>query len=234
MSELPSFNPNISHLKRQAKDLKRAAEGGDSSAIERLTVAGVDGDKVSLRTAQFVIAREHGFAGWQELIEEAGERMVDLGDIHRWFGVHLNNEAWKAIDDQTVSPDDQPRRREEALYRTYASVYHWMQVGNPMNHGRGEHLISRTAVLVGSPDLAIRHATRYLELIAAHPDLAEDWDHAFAHEAMARALAMAGDNDRARSERLEAQKLCALIAEEEERVIVEAELAREPWFGLGT
>ena len=74
--------------------------------------------------------------------------------------------------------------------------------------------------------------TRYLELIEAHPDLAEDWDHAFAHEAMARALAMAGETDRARSERLEAERLCALIAEEEERVIVEGELAREPWFGL--
>ena len=49
---------------------------------------------------------------------------------------------------------------------------------------------------------------------------------------MARALAMAGDRDRARSECLEAERLCALIAEDEERVIVEAELVREPWFGL--
>ena len=231
MSELPSFNPNISHLKRQAKELKRAAEGGDLLALERLASAGASGDKPTLRAAQLVIAREHGFAGWHELIEEAGERMVDLGDIHRWFGVHLNNEAWKVIDDEAVSPDDQPRRREEALYRAYASVYHWMQVGNPMNQGRGEHLISRTAVLFGSAELAIRHAERYLELIETHPDLAEDWDRAFAHEAMARALAMAGDS-RARSERLEAERLCALIAEEEERVMVEGELAREPWFGL--
>jgi hypothetical protein len=233
MSELPSFNPNISHLKRQAKELKRAVESGDPIAIERLASAGANAEELTLREAQLVIAREHGFAGWHELLEEAGERMVDLGDVHRWFGVHLNNEAWKVIDDQAISPDDQPGRREEALYRAYASAYHWRQVGNPMNHGRGEHLISRTAVLVGSTELAIRHATRYLELIDTHADLAEDWDHAFAHEAMARALAMAGDN-RARSERLEAERLCALIAEEEERVIVEAELARGPWFGLGT
>ena len=172
-----------------------------------------------------------GLASFQKLIEEAGERMVDLGDVHRWFGVHLNNEAWATIDNQDLSPTDPPEQREEALYRAYASAFHWRQVGNPMNHGRGEHLISRTAVLVGSADLAIRHATRYLELIDAHSDLAEDWDHAFAHEAMARALALAGDS-RARAERLEAERLCALIAEDEERVIVEAELAREPWFGL--
>ena len=174
-----------------------------------------------------------GVASFRKLIEEAGEGMVDLGDVHRWFGTHLNNEAWKVLDDQALSPDDLPARREDALYRAYASAYHWRQVGNAINQGRGEHLISRTAVLVGFADLAIRHATRYLELIDTHPDLAEDWDHAFAHEAMARALAMAGDFDRARSERLEAERLCALIAEDEERAIVEGELAREPWFGLG-
>jgi hypothetical protein len=157
---------------------------------------------------------------------------VDLVDIHRWFGVHLNNEAWKVIDDQAIAPEDQQRPRDEALYRAYASVYHWMQAGNAMNQGRGEHLISRTAVLVGFPELALRHASRYLELIEAHPEIAEDWDHAFAHEAMARALAMAGEVELARMELMDAERLCGLIAEEEERVIVEGELAREPWFSL--
>ena len=157
----------------------------------------------------------------------------DLDAAHRWFGAHLNNGAWKLIDEESISPGAPMRDREEALYRAYASVYHWMQVGNTMNQGRGEHLISRTAVLAGSTDLALRHAARYLELIEANPDQAEDWDRAFAHEAMARALAMAGELDRARAERLEAERLCALIAEDEEREIVAAERAREPWFGLG-
>lgn len=170
-----------------------------------------------------------GRSSFQEMVEEG---TVDLDDVHRWLGAHLNNEAWRVIDDGAISPDDPPTRREDALYRAYASAYHWRQVGNAINHGRGEHLISRTAVLVGSAHLAIRHATRYLELIETHPDLAEDWDHAFAHEAMARALAMSGDIDRARSERLEAERLSALIADDEERAIVEGELAREPWFGL--
>jgi hypothetical protein len=161
------------------------------------------------------------------------EAAIELGDIHRWFGVHLNNEAWNVIDQWASVPDDQPRRREEALYRAYASVYHWMQVGNPINQGRGEHLVSRTAVLVGFPELAIRHASRYLELIEAHPDLAEDWDYAYAHEAMARALAMAGEMELAGIERAEAEQLCDLIAEDEDRVVVAGELAREPWFGLG-
>ena len=160
------------------------------------------------------------------------EGEVDLATIHRWLGVHLNNEAWNVIDQWESESDDQLRRNEEALYRAYASVYHWMQVGSPINQGRGEHLVSRTAVLVGFPELAIRHASRYLELIDAHPDLAEDWDHAYAHEAMARALAMAGEMELARIERAKAEHLCSLIAEEQDRAVVAAELARKPWFGL--
>jgi len=170
-----------------------------------------------------------GRSSFTQLVEEG---TVDLRDVHRWLGAHLNNDAWRVIDDEAISPHDPPTLREDALYRAYASAYHWRQVGSAINHGRGEHLISRTAVLVGSVDLAISHATRYLELIDTHPDLAEDWDHAFAHEAMARALAMSGDDDRARSELREAQRLCALIAKPEERAIVEGELVREPWFGL--
>ena len=159
------------------------------------------------------------------------EDVVDLGGIHRWFGIHLNNEAWNVIDQWTNGTDDQPRRREEAPYRAYASVYHWMQVGNPINQGRGEHLVSRTAVLGGFPELAIRPASRYLELIDAHPDLAEDWD-AYSHEAMARALAMAGEMELATMERAEAEQLCRVIAEED-RVVVTSELARAPGSDWG-
>jgi hypothetical protein len=158
--------------------------------------------------------------------------MVDLGDAHRWFGVHLNNEAWKLIDDQAITPDLSQRQKEEALYRAYASVFHWMNVGHAMNQGRGEHLVSRTAVLVGAADVAIRHAQRYLDLIESHPDLAEDWDRAFAFEAIARAQAMAGETSPARVAKAEAVRLCAMIAEEEERATVETELSREPWFGI--
>jgi hypothetical protein len=157
---------------------------------------------------------------------------ADLEGLHRWFGIHLNNEAWEVIDGEAISAHDEASRREEALYRAYASVYHWMQVGSPMNQGRGEHLISRTPVPAGRPDLALAHAARYLELIEAYPNLAEDWDRAFGREALARALAMTAELERARGEKAEAERLCAMIAEEEERAAVETELAKPPWFGI--
>ena len=67
MSELPSFNPNISHLKRQAKEFKRVPpKAVILRALERLATAGANGDQPTLRGAQLVIAREHGFAGWHD------------------------------------------------------------------------------------------------------------------------------------------------------------------------
>ncbi|HSL27441.1 MAG TPA: hypothetical protein VLA54_14295 [Acidimicrobiia bacterium] len=233
MAELPAFNPNISHLKRQAKDLKRAVDQRQAAALARAAAQQVEtAPTFGLRSAQLVIARENGHPGWHDLIEAVGQRMVEERDIHRWFGVSLNNQAWGVIESGAVGPSEPPHVRERALYRAFASVYHWMEVGTPIQHGRGEHLISRTAVMVGEPEIGLHHARRYVQIIENHPDLAEDWDRAFAAEALARALAGTGRVGEARAQRVEAERLCALIAEEGERVIVEAELAREPWFGL--
>ncbi len=233
MADTPTFDPNISRLKRAAKELKRAVEAGESAALERIAIAKVEASlPFALRSAQEVIARELGFERWHDLIEDAGERLVDERDLHRWLGVNLNNACWRVLDGQDDVSEWPIHRKEEVLYRAVASAYHWMQVGTPIHHGRAEHLISRTAVIVGRPDEALRHAVRYREIIEAHPDLAEDWDLAFAAEAHARALAACGRIEEAAEARAIAEDLCARVAEDQDREVVELELLREPWFGL--
>ena len=61
-------------------------------------------------------------------------------------------------------------------------------------------------------------------------DLAADFDHAYAHEATARALACLGRLDEARAEFALADAV--EIADPEDRAIVESDLKSEPWFGL--
>jgi hypothetical protein len=230
-------NPNITQLKNQAKDLKRGVTGGDAAALSRARLwhplgDGVDPGSFTLRDAQLTIAREHGFEGWHQLNSEVGERMIEQRDLHRWLGVQLNNRMWDRIDNGSIVPDLTQAEREDLLYSAYASAYHWRQVGNEANQARGEHLISRMAVGLGESSLALRHARRCLELVATHPEVMEDWDAAFAHEAMARALAANGEVEEARSHREEAMRRAAALSQEEDRAIVDAELAREPWFGL--
>ncbi len=87
-------NPNISHLKKQAKQLKKTYVAGVPEAVDRVNRIAADligAEDFTLRDAQLVIAREYGFEGWHGLITEVGERMVDQRDLHRWFGTQLNN-----------------------------------------------------------------------------------------------------------------------------------------------
>lgn len=60
-------SPDLSHLKRQAKRLLRAAFDGTDAERRRFRDAGVAPAEPHLHDAQLVIAREHGFRSWPEL-----------------------------------------------------------------------------------------------------------------------------------------------------------------------
>lgn len=234
MTDQLPVHPNISQLKRQAKDLKRAVREGEAEGLERARRHRPDLDPAGfgLRDAQLVIAREHGFDGWHTLLEEVGERMVDERDLHRWFAVHLNNDTWAALDAGDVGPGSPAHHREALLYGAYAAAYHWLRVGTPVHQARAEHLIARAALRVGRPDVALHHARRCLDLVAGHPADVEDWDVAFAHEAMARACAAAGDTEGGRRHLATAERLGAAIADDGDREVFLGELGRGEWFGL--
>lgn len=150
----------------------------------------------------------------------------------RRFGVDLNNEVWARLDAGDVTEDSPIEDRERLLYAAYASTHHWIRAGTVANQARGEHLISRVAARVGEPQVALRHAQRCLELVTANPDATEDWDLAFALEALARAQAACGDQPEARETLERARSATAAVTDLEDRKILERELARSPWFGL--
>src|SRR5262245_15028092 len=57
---------NLEQLRKQAKELVRAARAGDTAALARL-----DRREPTLAHAQLVIAREHGYASWPRLVAGA-------------------------------------------------------------------------------------------------------------------------------------------------------------------
>lgn len=196
---------DLSQLRAQAKELRRAAAGGNPAALARVaSVAGAppaDPDRLTLREAQLVIAREYGFPSWRELVKElvegAGERPrpVRDRDLHRWFAVELNNALWDTLD--RYAPPEPLADPERTLYQAYAACFHWLHAGTVVNHGRGEYAIAWAALAAGRVDLAAHHAQRYAELIEAHPDGFADWDRAFSAEALARVAAARGAPDAA-------------------------------------
>jgi len=74
MAPLPA-RPNLSHLRPQARDVLRAAQSGDISAVDRIRAVS---DRLTLAAAQLAVAREYGFTSWAELKAEVEARTMDL------------------------------------------------------------------------------------------------------------------------------------------------------------
>ena len=99
MSTLPT-RPSLDQLKRQAKDLRKAALRADAKAVERVRrhhpdfAHDQDLAAFSLQQAQLVIAREYAFASWPKLVEacksarpeetrtDSGSVPIELSDIN--------------------------------------------------------------------------------------------------------------------------------------------------------
>lgn len=75
--QLPA-QPNLDHLRRQARDLLRAARAGDGAATERVRAVS---DQLNLTSAQLAVAREYGFASWAKLKTEVQARSAELAKL---------------------------------------------------------------------------------------------------------------------------------------------------------
>jgi hypothetical protein len=77
------------------------------------------------------------------------------------------------------------------IHAAHASRYHWGEIGTSLEVERGEWQISRVYSILGRSEPALFHAQRCLSICTENE--IGDFDIAFAYEAMARALSVAGD-----------------------------------------
>ena len=143
---------------------------------------------------------------------------------HRSLGVECNNGTYDLLERE----DRTTAETQTMIDMAHAAKYHWGKVGTPVNQVRGDYLCSRVYAFVGRAEPALHHARR--AVAEAEALGLADFDLAFVHEALARALACAGDADGARSE-LDLVRAIS-IADAEDREIFEADLAKEPWYGV--
>jgi hypothetical protein len=139
----------------------------------------------------------------------------------RQLAVDLFNRAWTLMeaDGRTAEQED------ELVHAAHASRHHWAAVGTPANLARGEWQLSRVYTVLGRAEPALHHARRCLAYCEANPGALEDWDLPYAHEALARAHALAGEADEAGRQAAQARELAARVADAEDREHLEADLA---------
>src|SRR5206468_2382561 len=110
-SQLPA-RPSLDSLRKQAKRLARDIAAGDAGAIARARMQLPHVDRpLTQRNAQFVIAREYGYAGWQDLTAEVSKR---LGKGLEW----AVTQARRVIHDNDVE-------RLKQLLAEYPALLSW-------------------------------------------------------------------------------------------------------------
>ena len=104
--------PSLESLRKQAKKLARDIAVGDAGAIARAQVQLPNVDlPLTQRNAQLVIAREYGYAGWQDLTAEVSKR---LGKGLEWAAA----QARRIIHDNDVE-------RLKQLLAEYPALLSW-------------------------------------------------------------------------------------------------------------
>ena len=133
----------------------------------------------------------------------------------RQRGVDLFNRTWELIESRE---DD-----DLMVHCAHASAYHCAVAPEcaPQNRTRSEWQLSRVYTLVGHPEPALAHAERCLQWCV--DNALAGWDLAYAHEALARAHKLAGDEAAAASHVEQARAV--QIADPEDREHLEADLA---------
>jgi hypothetical protein len=138
---------------------------------------------------------------------------------HRRLGVDLYNVAARLLAQAERTQDED----DLMVHVAHASAYHWRLAGEVKNFARSEWQCARVYAVLGHPEPALHHARRCLEWCGRGE--VEDWDLPFAHEALARAYAAAGDREAAERELELAHELGAAIADAGDREQLERELA---------
>jgi hypothetical protein len=144
------------------------------------------------------------------------------------LAIEANNSTWEFLDREPGSLSELDN--EEMTRRAYAAAYHWSRAENAtvINEVRASWLIAKVWIHQSRGDIALPISIRCIDLCLVN-NIA-DFDLAYVYEAKARSLACIGDLDGAR----EAKQFASLvaIADEEDRQLVQADLAKGPWFEL--
>ena len=143
----------------------------------------------------------------------------DPAIAHQFFSVHCFNSAWELID----KPERTPEETQQMIQRTIASLWHWTQRPDcsPTNLSVGYWQAARVYALVGEAANARKYARLCLDITPT--------DAAFylgyAHEAMARAEALAGNEENATEHLAKATQFATNVTKAEDRKLLEADLA---------
>jgi len=143
----------------------------------------------------------------------------DTKHAHRFFSAHCFNSAWKLIDKaKRTEPEN-----EQMVWCTLASLWHWSQREDctDTNLSIGYWQAARVYALAGETT----NARKYARLCLYITPTDDAFYLGYAHEAMARAEILAGNQKLANEHLAKAKQFTTNIIKAEDRKLLEADLA---------
>ncbi|MFT3788758.1 MAG: hypothetical protein QM770_21745 [Tepidisphaeraceae bacterium] len=114
---------------------------------------------------------------------------------HQWFAIELNNLAWDLVEANERSPAD----AERMIHAAHGACFHWLEVGELVNHLRAQCLLAAAYAKASLAESAVRHAEQCLRLSREAGDKQSAFDRASAHGCASNAYTLAGRMDDART-----------------------------------
>ena len=145
----------------------------------------------------------------------------DQIEQHAAFAKIANNRCWELL----ALEHREPNQNFELIEAAYASQWHWRIAGTALHRQRSEWLISHCHAAAGHGGEALRHAQRCWEITQESSALMQDFDHAYACEALARAYRLLGQTANAERWYNEAVKMGTKISDDEDRKIFDGDLS---------
>jgi DNA-binding transcriptional MerR regulator len=210
----------LRRLELPLDDVRELLDTDDPELVRRILVD--HQRRTAIRSAELSVVLQ----GLQPLID-GKEQVMDTkaesldAETHRRLGADYFNKTWTLMEKEPRSVEED----DELIHCAHASAYHWLQVGTAANRARSEWQCSRMYTVLGRAEPALHHARRCLEICESEPAALEDWDLPFAYEALARAHAVAGDAGEMSRCLDRARALGAAIADDDDRALIEADLA---------
>jgi len=149
-----------------------------------------------------------------------------MKEVSQQLAVQLFNESWDIL-----LKEERTRKDEDLLVNmVHASLYHWRQIGQPINILGGEWLIAHVYTILGHKEEALYHAENVMTLKdEINP---QDWDLAYCYEAMARVMALWGDKKAFAIYYQQALTAGKQIQDEGARKQFDSDMTDEYWFGI--
>jgi len=88
------------------------------------------------------------------------EPPFDLKQGHHWFAVGLTNITWAYVEADSISEHE----AEKVIHAAHGACFHWLEVGDLLNHLRAQCLLASAYIAAGLPTDAVRHARKCLAL----------------------------------------------------------------------